>query len=176
MANPTIGFSGFLTNPTVGYSGFLTNPTEEKFLNTQETQRQMAGSMFTAFEKYKNELEGVDEKTDNITKLPDYQKDVKKETPKDNGVNNSDVIFRVQIETSEKKIALSSEKFKGQKVFEYTQDGYYKYTVGSFVNDYSAANLMKRELRENGFEHAFVVGFVGEERINLQKAIKLAEN
>jgi hypothetical protein len=28
---------------------------------------------------------------------------------------------------------------------------------------------------EQGYQHAFVVGFLGKERINLQKAIKLAE-
>jgi hypothetical protein len=30
-------------------------------------------------------------------------------------------------------------------------------------------------MRKKGFEHAFVVGFLGAERINLQKAINLAE-
>ena len=28
---------------------------------------------------------------------------------------------------------------------------------------------------EKGFQHSFVVAFLGEDRINLQKAIKLAE-
>jgi hypothetical protein len=31
-------------------------------------------------------------------------------------------------------------------------------------------------MREDGFKHAFVVGFLKGERIDLQKAINLAEN
>ena len=77
---------------------------------------------------------------------------------------------------SESKISLTSSRFKGYKVFEYNQSGLYKYTIGSHVNDYSSANELKNKLREKGFQHAFVVAFVSGERINLQKAIKLAEN
>ncbi|MFN5785844.1 MAG: hypothetical protein ACK457_07720, partial [Flavobacteriia bacterium] len=85
------------------------------------------------------------------------------------------VIFRVQIETSETKVATTSSKFKGLKVFEYRQDNLFKYTVGSFPQDFAAANRYKAEMREQGFQHAFVVAFVNGERINLEKAIKLAE-
>jgi len=51
----------------------------------------------------------------------------------------------------------------------------YKYTVGSYANGLEDANSMKNKLRENGFQHAFVVAFLNGERINLQKAVKLAE-
>ena len=79
-------------------------------------------------------------------------------------------------ETSKTKIALTSSKFKGYTVSEYIQDGLFKYTVGHYENDFQQANTMKKSLRESGFQHAFVVGFMNGERINLQKAIKLAEN
>ena len=149
-------------------TGFLTNPKEEKFLADSTTQNQMAGSMFTAFKKYKNELEGIDEQTVN-------------ENPAEttivivDEVTSTDIVFRVQIETSESKISLTDYKFKGNTIYEYNQNGLYKYTVGSFVNNFNAASKMKTEMRANGFEHAFVVGFLGGERINLQKAINLAE-
>lgn len=152
-------------------TGFLTNPTEEKFLNTPETQKLMAESMFKAFKKYKNELEGVDEETETTN---NFINNDKTET-----VNNSetkdDIYFKVQIETSEKKISLTDPKFKGYTVSQYQQDGLYKYTVGSYKNSFEDANAMKNKLRENGFQHAFVVAFLNGERINLQKAIKLAE-
>lgn len=157
-------------------TGFLTNPSEEKFLASPETQRLMAESMFTAFRKYKNELEGIEENVVGPS-LPEKEKsEVVKQEIEKTEVGEGDVTFSVQIETSEQKIALTSARFKGYSVAEYMQDGLYKYTVGSFVNNFAKANEMKEEVRSNGFEHAFVVAFQNGERINLQKAIKLAEN
>jgi N-acetylmuramoyl-L-alanine amidase len=157
-------------------TGFLTNPDEEKFLADTTGQKKMAGAMFAAFEKYKNELEGVDEKTgggkqtipvsNNTEKTPE-------KTPEKTA--SSKVIFRVQVETSDTKIATNSTRFKGLSVYEYKQDNLYKYTIGSFENDLTAANKYKNELREKGFSNAFVVAFQNGERISLEKAIKLAE-
>ncbi len=155
-------------------TGFLTNPSEEKFLGDTIGQRKMAESMFTAFEKYKNELEGIDSKTTNSLLIVEKNDSIKIEGNASN-VNDKEVIFRVQIETSDKKIATNADKFKGLSIFEYTQDNLYKYTVGNFVNDFKGANGYKTELREIGFQHAFVVAFQNGQRINLEKAIKLAE-
>jgi hypothetical protein len=55
------------------------------------------------------------------------------------------------------------------------QDNLYKYTVGSFVGDYKSANEYKTKMRDEGFVNAFVVAFLNGERINLEKAIKLAQ-
>ncbi|MFN5878296.1 MAG: N-acetylmuramoyl-L-alanine amidase, partial [Flavobacteriales bacterium] len=153
-------------------TGFLTNPSEEKFLGDTIGQRKMASSMLSAFEKYKNELEGIDGKT--VAFNPEVTTAKNEENPVPSEEKDK-VIFRVQIETSETKVATTSSKFKGLKVFEYRQDNLYKYTVGSFPQDFAAANRYKAEMREQGFQHAFVVAFVNGERINLEKAIKLAE-
>lgn len=151
-------------------TGFLTNPSEEKFLSDTVGQRKMAASMFSAFEKYKMELEGVDSKTlVNNESTPVISNTVEENSEKDK------VVFRVQIETSETKVATTSSKFNGLNIFEYKQDNLYKYTAGSFIHDFKAANLYKNELRLQGFQHAFVVAFLNGERINLEKAIKLAE-
>lgn len=152
-------------------TGFLTNPKEEKFLSDSTTQALMAGSMFAAFEKYKNELEGIDVQTD--TSRP--QEVVNNDNNEPINSTTDDVVFRVQIETSENAIRLTDPKFKGHTVFEYQQGGLYKYTVGRYVNDFNAANELKQKLRTEGFKHAFVVGFSNGERIDLQKAINLAE-
>ena len=152
-------------------TGFLTNPKEEKFLNSKNSQQSMANSMFKAFVKYKNELEGVNNTTDGSTVLYiPYNNETEREV-----ASIDDVVFRVQIKTSEIKIPLTSNTFTGLEVFEYEQNGLFKYTVGAYVNDYESANSMKKKIREKGFEHAFVVGLLGAERINLQKAINLAE-
>jgi len=149
-------------------TGFLTNPKEEKWLSDSTTQIKMAGAMFTAFEKYKNELEGVDVQTENTESLTD-------ETSANDNTTSVDVVFRIQIETSGTKISLTDSRFKGNTMYEYKQDGLYKYTTGYFPNDFDSANKLKSTLRNDGFQHAFVVGFLNGERISLQKAINLAE-
>jgi len=156
-------------------TGFLTNPDEEKFLADTTGQIKMSTAMFTAFEKYKKELEGVDQNTGG-TKAPVTNTTTPKDNPpKATAGNSSAITFRVQVETSETKISTTASKFKGIKIFEYKQDNLYKYTAGSFENDFAAANKYKAELREKGFSNAFVVAFQNGERISLEKAIKLAE-
>lgn len=153
-------------------TGFLTNPTEEKFLSDSLTQQKMATAMFDAFKKYKNELEGIEEQV--IDETPKEKDPVKNKTV-EAVEKKDDIVFRVQIETSSNKVSLTDSKFRGENVYEYYQGGLYKYTVGKHINDFNAANNLKKEMREKGFEYAFVVAFLNGERINLQKAIKLAE-
>jgi N-acetylmuramoyl-L-alanine amidase len=155
-------------------TGFLTNPNEEKFLGDVEGQQKMASAMFTAFEQYKNELEGVSSKTTNSNPVEVNDPFTQDDSTVSNDELNK-VIFKVQIETSETQLPPTASKFKGLTVLEYKQDNLYKYTVGSFVEDFKSANAYKNELRSLGFTHAFVVAFQNGERINLEKAIKLAQ-
>ena len=155
-------------------TGFLTNPNEEKFLGDMEGQQKMASAMFTAFEQYKNELEGVSSKTTNSIPVETNDPFTQEQSTETNDQLNK-VVFKVQIETSETQLPPTAAKFKGLTVFEYRQDNLYKYTVGSFEEDFKAANTYKNELRSTGFAHAFVVAFQNGERINLEKAIKLAQ-
>lgn len=157
-------------------TGFLTNQNEEKYLGEASNQNAMAEAMFTAFERYKAEREGVEYKKREKASNPVVDS-VKENAPSDSSINapKDAIVFKVQIETSESKIALNSVRFKKYTVAEYKQDNLYKYTVGEFVNDFAAANKYKNELRQKDFPHAFVVAFQNGERINLEKAIKLAE-
>lgn len=157
-------------------TGFLTNPAEEKFLAGKASQEQMAKAMFTAFKKYKNELEGIEEQV-TVNYDTNTAEEPVKEKIDENSVKegSGEVVFRVQIETSSTPIKLTDPKFNGMQIFEYKQDNLYKYTTGKFTGDFKAANNYKNQLREKGFSHAFVVAFLNNERIDLQKAIKLAE-
>lgn len=157
-------------------SGFLTNPDEEKFLADTASQSKMAEAMFVAFQKYKNELEGVDEmKGVKPTQPFNPQKGTPTSTEGPTAPVSDNVYFRVQIETSDTKVSLNSSRFKGVEVQEYQQDKLYKYTSGNFENDFDAANAYKNVMREKGFQHAFVVAFLNGERIPLDKAMKLAK-
>ncbi len=162
-------------------TGFLTNPQEENFLSNKENQQKMAKAMFHAFEKYKNELDGIHTDSPNTTKPTEEKTPGKAEeqpvtesyTPDNNTPDK--VVFRVQVQTSQKRVPTSSKEFQGLAIYEYQQDGLYKYATGNFVNDFKSANNLKNELRKERFEHAFVIAFLNGERINLEKAIKLAE-
>ncbi len=55
-------------------TGFLSNPKEEKFLSISKGQNYMAASIFHAFRKWKDEVEGITKTyTDDIEKMKPYQ-------------------------------------------------------------------------------------------------------
>lgn len=153
-------------------TGFLTNPEEENFLTDTASQSKMASSIFQAFQEYKSYYESADQSTHLDQSEPiDYGIDETVEP-----VNTTDqVVFRVQIVTTAEEIPLQDPRFLGLKVWEYQSNDLHKYTVGLFT-DLEAAKNLKVEMREKGFENAFVVAFIGNERISIEKAIKLAEN
>jgi N-acetylmuramoyl-L-alanine amidase len=152
-------------------TGFLPNPTEEKFIGSSDGQEKMSSAMFKAFENYKNQMEGKVISSVPVEKSPDPKpvETVKVST------DSSGLVFRVQIETSDKKIALNSSRFKGLEVFEYEENNIFKYCTGTYKNDLAGAKNYKNELIEKGFNHAFVAAFLNGERISIEKAIKLAE-
>lgn len=153
-------------------TGFLTNPSDEGFIGSTDGQIAMANAMFTAFENYKKELEGVQSRQNQQkNNTIENQEVIKTQTSTD---NSEGLVYSVQIETSESSIPFDHSKFKGLKVAEYKQDGFYKYTTGEFGKDFKAANNYKNELRGNGFQHAFVVAFLNGERISLEKAMNLS--
>jgi N-acetylmuramoyl-L-alanine amidase len=165
-------------------TGFLTNPNEEKFLGDTVGQKKMANAMFDAFQKYKNELEGISQtvesgstETETVASQNNSNQTSTTQAPvmTDSSKVQTEVVFRVQLATSNEKLLTTDERFQGMSVFEYQQDGMFKYTSGYFVNDYQGVNVHKQQLKEKGFEHAFVVAFVNGERINLEKAINLAK-
>ena len=162
-------------------TAFLPNPTEEKLIGTAEGQQKMAQSMFQAFVNYKNATEGktvvggTTAQQNNIDTRPAESSppkpvEIPKETVKEQGL-----VFKVQIETSNKAISTKSSHFKGIEIFEYQDNTLFKYCTGSFANDLQGAKNYKNELVQMGFTNAFVVAFLDGERISIEKAINLAE-
>ena len=161
-------------------TAFLPNPTEE-LIGTAEGQQKMAQSMFQAFVNYKNATEGktvvggTTAQENNIDTRPAESSppkpvEIPKETVKEQGL-----VFKVQIETSNKAISTKSSHFKGLEIFEYQDNTLFKYCTGSFANDLQGAKNYKNELVQMGFTNAFVVAFLDGERISIEKAINLAE-
>jgi N-acetylmuramoyl-L-alanine amidase len=108
----------------------------------------MANSMFKAFENYKNQLEGkatIIESTNIVTPEKKENEDIKTEN---NNVtkDSTGLIFRIQIETSGKKLATNSTRFKGLEIYEYQENNLFKYCTGLFQNDLKTAKEYKIEL------------------------------
>lgn len=171
-------------------SGFLTNHDEEKFLADTLSQTKMSDAMFVAFQKYKNELEGIDVMkgvtptevfhasttgSNPPKNVPGSTSEPKAEEQKESSTSpfsGGRVIYRVQIETSDKALSPNLSRFSGLDLYEYRQDKLFKYTAGAFEEDLKGANDYKNELREKGFKSAFVVAFRNGERISLEDALK----
>ena len=91
----------------------------------------------------------------------------------DSVTKNQEIIFKVQIISSDTRLAIDSPQFKGLKnVWEYKDSGLYKYTVGN-QKDLISASALQSEFRRNGFSDAFVVTFKNEKRIPVREALKL---
>jgi N-acetylmuramoyl-L-alanine amidase len=167
-------------------TGFLTNPNDEVFLKEHTTQNKMANAMFDAFRKYKQELEGVEEIKEDRKNSSLNTKSTEQESNKPNNsqektkdevqtTKKSTIIFRVQLETSDKKLSLNSEKYKGIKVEEEKEGQTFKYISGYFENDFESANSLKNELRKKGFVNAFVFATENGIRIPLDKGISITK-
>lgn len=153
--------------------GFLTNANEEDFLQGDEGQDYMASAIYRAIKEYKSTVEGVPVQQAEEARPDSTRVAVKEPEPvqvKDNGVR-----FKVQIATSAKRIETKPRNFNGlDGVEEHKGEGLYKYTVGDWPT-LEGARVMQRQCKEKGFDGAFIVAFKDGARIDLQKAVTLAE-
>ena len=152
--------------------GFLSNIEEEKFLASKVGRSSMAKELFDAFETYKKQNDKVDGtiKTDSEGPIKAVNKtnEDRVETP----LSNNNVVFRVQIATSTTKLELKSFNFKGMTdVDRITSGNKYKYIVGEY-SSIDEAKKRQKEVREIGYESAFVIAFENGKRLDLQKAIE----
>ena len=91
----------------------------------------------------------------------------------DSLTKNQEITFKVQIISSDTRLATNSPQFNGLKdVWEYKDGGLYKYTVGN-EKDIKSASVLQSEFRSKGFVGAFVVAFKNGKRIPLREARKL---
>ena len=88
-------------------------------------------------------------------------------------IKNQEIIFKVQIILSNTRLATNSPQFMGLKnVWEYKDNGLYKYTIGN-QKDLKSASALQSEFRSKGFSGAFVVAFKNGKRIPVREALKL---
>lgn len=84
------------------------------------------------------------------------------------------LVFKVQIGAF--KSPLPNNTFKGLSpvIAQTTPSGYIRYMAGNF-DKYTSANAVKNDLRNLGYNDAFVVGYYDGKRINLNEAVDKAK-
>ena len=130
-------------------TGFITNPEEEKFLLTENGQAIIASSIYRAIRDYKNIIEG-----------------------KKDPVIENNIIFKIQIAYSGKKIDTKPENFKGIKNVERVEDGrYFRYFTGN-ANSYEEIAELQNQVRKK-IPEAYVIAFNNGKLITVKDALQL---
>lgn len=153
-------------------TGFLTNVKENSFLKQKANQHKMAKAIFNAFTVYKKNQDKI------YNEIVGAQKPVvkKPKQEKEKVYKKTNVVFKIQLASSSRKIAAKSYNFKGLRGVERKQQGkYYRYYYGK-TKSYSAINKLLKKVKRKGYKDAFLLAFVNGKRIDLKKAILLAEN
>jgi N-acetylmuramoyl-L-alanine amidase len=140
--------------------------TKEDSMELAEIKKAKAGTKEPA-DTSKNNTPEI-KKEDAVVKKEDKDsEEVKKEEPKN--VSVSPIIYKVQIASSDKKIPLDSDKFKGvEKPGEYEDKGIYKYTSGEFSKQEDAIRLQSQLRKNPSFKDAFVIAMQDGKRIPLK--------
>lgn len=135
--------------------GFLSNKNEGSFLDSEEGQTKMAEQIADAILDYKNKyFETNDSKYVSKEKGSDRKKN--NETSAKT-TDSSDLIYKVQLLASPKKIKLLPGNFKGLKNISYDFfNNLYKYMYGA-TSSFEEAKKMQLEARNAGYLKAFIV-------------------
>lgn len=152
--------------------GFLTNKTEGEFLNTQLGQTKMASGVKKAILDYKIYIEqnvgediyvGAGVNTDTVKVIEESQ-------------IIDEIVFKVQIAASFKKIEPKSYNFKGLTEISREKVGkIYKYFHG-YTSDYIKVKQMQTKAISKGYHDCFVVAYKYGNKIDVSEAIKSASN
>ncbi|HSD08458.1 N-acetylmuramoyl-L-alanine amidase [Flavobacterium sp.] len=159
-------------------TGFVSNAVEGEVLNSEQGQNDIAKAIADAIISYKNEyfgngeVENVGEKPSEILKETQEKKAEVQGVSKPIKKDTLDVIYKIQLSATKKKLALSPKNFNGLKnvsvVFE---DNLYKYQYGEST-DYEDAKSQLKVVKAKGFESAYLIAFKNGKKISIQEAIK----
>lgn len=161
--------------------GFLTHSSEEDFLHTTRGQELMASGIYRAFKAYKYNRE-----TRLKYVVQPTQSAIDEHLVADDSLKNDSTtpvvvpsrsvpVYKVQIAVSSTLRELTPENFGGLKGVNYFVEGsLYKYTYGTFSSRVDAESA-RAESREAGFEDAYIIAFLGDEKISLEEARRLLQ-
>ncbi|MDD6642262.1 MAG: N-acetylmuramoyl-L-alanine amidase [Bacteroidales bacterium] len=162
--------------------GFISNPDEEKYLLSDNGNRELANAIYKAFARYKHEFDRKNS-VSIVDVEPATQPAPTKTTSKpaapatkpaaptlsveiEPGVK---AVYKLQIFTTSQLITDPDDsRFKGLKCDYYEENGAYKYTYGENTN---LGVIQKTKAEISGkFPQAFIVAFYKGKKITLQEA------
>ena len=162
--------------------GFISNPDEEKYLLSDNGNRELANAIYKAFARYKHEFDRKNS-VSIVDVEPATQPAPTKTTTKpaapatkpaaptlsveiEPGVK---AVYKLQIFTTSQPITDPDDsRFKGLKCDYYEENGTYKYTYGENTN---LGVIQKTKAEISGkFPQAFIVAFYKGKKITLQEA------
>ena len=151
-------------------TGFLTYKREGAYLNSNKGQKDMATAIQDAIIDYKKTL---DQNVGEYILSPDEGVALDSNEP-EQIINN--VVFKVQIAASTRKLETKSYNFKGLKNISREQkNSIYKYYYGSTSN-YNTIKAQQQEALEKGYSSCFIVAEKNGEQIPLSEALKTSSN
>lgn len=149
-------------------TGFITNRKEGAFLSSKNGQTKMANSIKDAIIRYKNNLNNSN---DDVVIVDNTD-----------AVSVSDalifpeIVFKVQIAASSRKLMPKPYNFKGLDEISREQQGnMYKYFYGATSN-YSKIKQQKDEAMKKGYDSCFIVAFKNDKKVTLSEALKTSSN
>ncbi len=161
---------------------FICNPTQEKFLSSNEGQEQLANSIFNAFVKHvsndnsniqrpdrkvsKENARSIEKsiKNNSIQEQTTLTTDFTQVENNDSTTSSDEIIYKIQILTSDKILRDNSREFKGlHPIWHYRDNRIYKYTYESTTSLQDAEVILKNV--KDKFPQAFIVKFKNGKRI-----------
>jgi N-acetylmuramoyl-L-alanine amidase len=165
--------------------GYITTVSEKNYLTKASNVDLMGRGIYQAFVAFKKAHDGkgavsvVEEPREDVAKedvapvveQPAVVEEPVSPTEEQTVTNASDIVFKVQIMSSDVKMKKTDSRLKGQKDADCYREGrLWKYTVGSSTN-YSEIYQLCKQLRKK-FPEAFVIAFRDGEKMNIRKAIE----
>lgn len=161
---------------------FICNPTQEKFLSSTDGQEQLANSIFNAFVKHvsndnsniqrpdrkvsKENARSIEKsiKNNSIQEQTTLTTDFTQVENNDSTTSSDEIIYKIQILTSDKILRDNSREFKGlHPIWHYKDNKIYKYTYESTTSLQDAEVILKNV--KDKFPQAFIVKFKNGKRI-----------
>lgn len=156
--------------------GYISTPDEERYLLSEAGTDALARSIYQAFMKYRGQSYTTLAKDNVVAPIkqerPQAQKKPAASTQKQ---TSGKPVFKIQILTSDKKLASNNKQFKGLSPIEYYQEkGIYKYTYGAST-DYNKVLRTQKQISAK-FKGAFIVAFKNGKKMDVNQAIKEFKN
>ena len=161
---------------------FICNPTQEKFLSSTDGQEQLANSIFNAFVKHvSNDNSNIQRPDRKVSKenARSIEKSIKNNSIQeqttltteftqvennDSTTSSDEIIYKIQILTSDKILRDNSREFKGlHPIWHYKDNRIYKYTYESTTSLQDAEVILINV--KDKFPQAFIVKFKNGKRI-----------